>query len=90
MPKYAVKVDTSYYHNGYDEIVVEAENKNKAKYKASKCFSGMSGKNFRYFLMLGRPIVERVSDDTPCFHKSFSDGNKERKMKLVYITMAKI
>ena len=90
MSKYAVIADTSYAYNSYDEIVVEAENANQAKYKASKYLPGGNAKDgFKYFLILCRPTVRKVPDDTICYHKIYNDENKERKMTLVCITMAR-
>lgn len=93
MPRYAVKVDTSWGFKGYDEIVVEAETAAKAKYKAAKCFGssikGMGGKEFGYFITLFKLEVQRVPDDTPLWYKSFTDANPEREMRLVWIGMAK-
>lgn len=92
MPRYAVKVDTSWDYNGYDEIVVEAETAAKAKYKAAKCFGGikgMGGSEFKYFVTLFKPDAHRVPDDTPLWYKSFTDANPERQMQLVRIGMAK-
>ncbi len=91
MPRYAVKVDTSYICNGYDEIVVEAETAAKAKYQAAKCFGGiggMGGKDFRYFITLFKPKARRVADDTLLYHKSFCDDNPKREMRLYRIGMA--
>lgn len=92
MPRYAVTLDTSYICNSYDEIVVEAETAAKAKYKAAKCFGGvggMGGKKFRYFIQLFKPEVRKVADDTPLWHKSFSDDNQKREMRLVRIGIAR-
>lgn len=92
MARYAVTVDTSYICNSYDEIVVEAETAAKAKYKSAKCFGGvggMGGKEFRYFIQLFKPEVRKVADDTPLWHKSFSDDNQKREMRLVRIGIAR-
>lgn len=93
MPRYAVTVDTSWNFSGYDEMVVEAETAAKAKYKAAKCFGsgikGMDGSEFGYFITLFKPEAQRVPDDTPLWHKSFTDENPEREMRLVWIGMAK-
>ena len=92
MPRYAVVLDTSWACNSYEEIVVEAETAAKAKYKAAKCFGGIrgyGGTEFGFFLQLFKPIVSKVADDMPLYHKWFSDDNSNREMRLVRIGMAK-